>query len=225
MGSLSLSFYDKLLQFHLFQGLSRAELLQMAGNTKFGFLKLAPRKPVVREGDLCQELRFLVSGRLQITTESDDHSYAVVEPVSAPWLLQPEALFGASPRYSASVVTLSEAHFITVSKDEVLRLLDDFFIFRLNLLNYLATQTQRRVRHAWRRAPRSLRERIIIFFLDHSVYPAGHKEFRILMTQLAQQLGCSRLDVSRALNALQREGFLLLRRGRIEVPSLERLLM
>ncbi|MBP3835385.1 MAG: winged helix-turn-helix domain-containing protein, partial [Prevotella sp.] len=40
-----------------------------------------------------------------------------------------------------------------------------------------------------------------------------------------QQLGCSRLDVSRALNAMQREGLLQLHRGRIEVPSLERLLM
>ena len=32
--------YDSLLRFPLFQGLSRAELLQLAGQTKFGFLKL-----------------------------------------------------------------------------------------------------------------------------------------------------------------------------------------
>ena len=35
----SLTFYDSLLRFRLFQGMSRTEMMQLAGNTKFGFLK------------------------------------------------------------------------------------------------------------------------------------------------------------------------------------------
>jgi DNA-binding GntR family transcriptional regulator len=45
------------------------------------------------------------------------------------------------------------------------------------------------------------------------------------MTQLAQEVGDSRLDVSRVLNAIQSEGLLRLRRGIIEISSLELLLM
>ena len=45
------------------------------------------------------------------------------------------------------------------------------------------------------------------------------------MQQLADQLNDSRLDVSQALNQLQKEGLLSLYRGRIEIPMLERLLM
>jgi hypothetical protein len=45
------------------------------------------------------------------------------------------------------------------------------------------------------------------------------------MNQLAQEVGDSRLDVSRVLNAMQTEGLLRLRRSIIEIPSLERLLM
>jgi DNA-binding GntR family transcriptional regulator len=45
------------------------------------------------------------------------------------------------------------------------------------------------------------------------------------MERLAQEMNDSRLDVSRALNAMQAEGLLRLHRGRIEVPSLERLFM
>ena len=45
------------------------------------------------------------------------------------------------------------------------------------------------------------------------------------MTQLAAEVGDSRLDVSRALNRLQRDGLLTLHRGRIEIPQMERLLM
>jgi DNA-binding GntR family transcriptional regulator len=44
------------------------------------------------------------------------------------------------------------------------------------------------------------------------------------MTQLAAEVGDSRLDVSHALNRLQDNGLLSLHRGRIEVPQMERLL-
>jgi hypothetical protein len=42
---------------------------------------------------------------------------------------------------------------------------------------------------------------------------------------VAQEVGDSRLDVSNVLNAMQADGLLQLHRGRIEIPSLERLLM
>ena len=45
------------------------------------------------------------------------------------------------------------------------------------------------------------------------------------MQQIADQLNDSRLDISRALNALQADGLISLHRGRIEIPLLERLLM
>jgi len=218
-------FYDHLLQFPLFQGLSHTELLQMAGNTKFGFCKVAAGKTVVKEGEVCQTLHFLISGQLTLVTRSDDYRYKVEEQLVAPWLIQPEVLFGGHPRFDSTITTTVESHFITLSKDEVLRLSDDFLIFRLNLLNLLSTQSQRKGRLAWRRTPENLRQRIVHFLLDHCIYPAGPKMVYILMEQLAHELNDSRLDVSRALNGMQHDGLLVLHRGRIEIPSLERLLM
>lgn len=217
--------YDHLLKFQLFQGLSRTELLQMAGNTKFGFLKLSDDMQVVTDGSPCEQLFFLISGRLSLTTRSVDGGYAVVEELSAPWIIQPDVLFGVSPRFTCSARTVSESHFITLSKSEVIRLLDSFLIVRLNMLNLLATLSQRRQLQQWRRPPLTLRGRIVRFLLDHSIYPAGHKEFRILMTRLAEEVGDSRLDVSRTLNKMQDEGLLTLRRGRIVVPSLEQFMV
>ena len=220
-----LRIYDHLLRFPLFQGLSRSELLQMAGNTKFGFLKMEAGKTLFREGSVCNQLYFLVSGVLSQSTQSDDHGYTVVEQLVAPWLIQPEVLFGVSTRFSSSVSTLEECHFITLSKDEVMRLLDDFLIIRLNLLNIYSTLSQRRRHLQWRRTPQTLCERIVRFFLDHSAYPAGEKDFHILMRRLASEVNDSRLNVSEQLNAMQAEGLLQLHRGRIVIPSLERLIM
>lgn len=217
--------YDHLLQFQLFQGLSRTELLQLAGNTKFGFMKQPTGRLVVKADAPCQQLLFLVSGRLSVVTRSADGGYRMTETLSAPWLLQPEALFGAFPRYTQTVRTLQASHFITLSKEEVLRLADDFLTVHLNLLNLLTTIAQRRALLPWRRSPQSLRERVVRFIVDHCVYPAGHKELHIIMVRLAQELGCKRIDVSKVLNELQDERLLALHRGCIEVPLLEHLLM
>lgn len=220
-----LKIYDHLLRFPLFQGLSRTELLQLAGNTKFGFVKEGSGRTVVRQDMPCHQLLLLVSGKLQLRQRSDDGTYTMQEQITASWAAQPEVLFGAHPHYTVSCTTLERCHFIVLSKEEVMRLLDDFLIFRLNMLNLLSTQAQRRNRRQWLRAPQSLRERFVRFVIDHATYPAGPKELHILMTRLAAELGDSRLSVSRMLNQLQADRLLQLHRGRIVIPSLENLLL
>lgn len=221
----TLQIYEKLILFPLFQGMSRDDLEQVAGHTRFGFSKFAPGATIVAEGDDCRQLYFLVSGTLRVETMSDDRGYTVVEQQEAPVILQPEVVFGYTQRYSHTYIAQTDASFITVGKDEVLRLSEDFLVFRLNLLNMFATQTQKSSRLLWQHVPTSLEDRIVRFFAQHCIYPAGPKVFHILMNRLADELNDSRLDVSRALNALQREGKIVLRRGRVIIPLMERLLM
>ena len=220
----ALQIFDKLLQFPLFQGMSRDDLELVAGHTRFGFSKVIQGKTVVKEGAVCTHLYFLISGTIRVESRSDDRSYRVVEQMQAPYILQPEAIFGYNQRYTQTIMAQTDTSFITIDKDEVVRLSEDFLVFRLNLLNIFATQTQKLSHQPWRQCPSSLRERIIRFFVQHCVYPAGPKIFHILMNQLADELNDSRLNVSRALNGMQRDGLLSLYRGRIEIASLERLL-
>jgi CRP-like cAMP-binding protein len=205
--------------------MSRDNLAQVAGHTRFGFLKHAAGQVAVSEDEPCTQLFFLLSGTLQAETRSDDHAYKVTEQLSAPYLLQLEAIFGYNQRFTHTFTTLTECSFITLEKTEVTRLSEEFMVFRMNILNLMATQTQKLLRQPWHRFPASLGERIVRFLSQRCIYPAGPKTFHILMTRLADEVGDSRLDVSRALNQLQRDGLLLLHRGRIEIPQMERLLM
>ena len=220
-----LHLYDKLLQFSLFQGMSRDDLELVAGHTRFGFTKIERGKGLVRDGDPCHNMCFLINGQLEMETVAVDHSYSVTERIAAPNLLQPEAIFGLNQRYTHTFTALTDANFITVDKDEVMHLAEDFLVFRINLLNLFATTAQKSLLQPWRHCPRTLDDRIIRFFAQHCLYPAGHKTFRILMTRLADELNDSRLDVSRALNRLEDSGKIVLHRGRIEIPSMEALLM
>ena len=221
----TLQIYEQLLKFPLFQGLSRENLEQVAGHTKFGFLKVSAGEVVVSEDTPCIQLFFLLSGQLRADTYSDDRSYSVVEQLQAPFILQPEGVFGYNQRYTHTFMADSDCSFITIGKDEVLRLSEEFLVFRLNLLNLYATQSQKLLRQPWRRRPDTLADRIVRFLSLHCIYPAGSKTFNILMTRLADEIGDSRLDISRALNQLQRDGRLKLQRGRIIVPHMELLLM
>ena len=221
----SLQIYDKLLQFPLFQGMSRDDLELVAGHTRFGFVKVSQGKPVVKEGVPCTHLYFLINGSIRVESRSDDRSYSVVEQMQAPFILQPEVIFGYQQFYTQTIVAQTDTNFITIEKDEVVRLSEDFLVFRLNLLNIFATQTQKLSRQPWRRYPQTLRERLVRFFVQHCVYPAGSKTFYILMNQLAGELNDSRLNVSKVLNEMQAEGLIVLHRGRIEIPLLERVLM
>jgi hypothetical protein len=45
------------------------------------------------------------------------------------------------------------------------------------------------------------------------------------MNRLAVEVNDSRLEVSRVLNRLQHDGKVVLHRGRVEIPQIERLLM
>ena len=220
-----LQIYDRLLQFPLFQGMSRDDLEIVAGHTRFGFLKVTAGRQIIHAGDPCTHLYFLINGTLKIETFSDDSRYSVIEQMSSPYILQQESIFGYYQRYTHNFYALTDANFLTLDKEEVVRLSEDFLVFRLNLMNHLATQTQKLIQSQWRRNPLSLRERIVRFLFHHTLYPAGPKTFHILMERLAEEVNDSRLNVSRTLNRMQETGVLELHRGRIEIPQLERLLM
>ena len=199
-----LQIYDRLLQFPLFQGMSRDDLEIVAGHTRFGFLKMTAGRQVIHAGD---------------------RRYSVVEQMSSPYILQQESIFGYYQRYTHNFYALTDVNFLMLDKEEVVRLSEDFLVFRLNLMNHLATQAQKLIQAQWRRSPQSLQERVVRFFFLHTLYPAGPKTFHILMERLAEEVNDSRLNVSRVLNRLQTMGLLELHRGRIEIPQVERLLM
>ena len=90
--------YDQLLRFTLFQGMSHADLMEVVGHTKLGFLKVAAGKRLVKEGDPCSQIFFLTHGTLQSKTQSDDHTCRVTEHMTAPYIVQPERIFGLSQR-------------------------------------------------------------------------------------------------------------------------------
>jgi CRP-like cAMP-binding protein len=216
--------YERLLELPLFQGMSMADLTTAVGQTPFGFHKYDAGVQIIAEGDACNHLLFQLKGELEVSAMADDHGYEFIEQMKAPDILQPECFFGLTQRYTRGFRATTPCSFLALGKHEVNQLAD-IYIFRLNLLNILSTQSQKHQRRLWHPAAGSLQKRIISFVESHCLRPAGPKTLKIKMTRLAEELNDSRLEISRTLNNMQAEGLIQLRRGVIFIPAMEKLIM
>lgn len=220
-----LDMHTRLLRQPLFQGMSKTDIDDIIAHTKFGFHKYTNGNTIAEEGSVCNKLIFLTNGKIIATRYSDDHGYAFSEVIIAPYILQPEHIFGLYQRYTYTFTASGTCNIMTLDKTEILKLSDEFIIFRLNLLNIITTQTQKTTHKWWLAKPTDLRKRLIRFFEFHCMKPAGTKTVHIKMDRLAEELNENRLNISRELNKMQDEGLLQLKRAIIHIPSLERLIM
>ncbi len=216
--------HKRLLLLPLFQGLSRTDLLEIVEHVPFHFHKESEGMSIIEAGDICQSLIFLMQGTLHTCRESDDHTYRICEWINAPAVVQPEHLLGLSTRYSRSVKAATEVQLLEIPKRDIISVMFLYPIFRINFLNLLSGKVQRLRRRLWQSNSDDLAERFVAFVADRVLHPAGHKELRIRMQRLAEELGTTRLRCSRMLNALQQEGLLRLFRQRIDIPAFEKLL-
>lgn len=216
--------HHKLLALPLFQGLSRDDLWSIAESIPFAFLQHHTAQTIVSENQSCDSLIFLLDGTMQVTTHADDHGYTLSEAIKAPQVIEPERLFGLSQHFMRTYTALTSCNTLSIHKKHVIELTEQHIIFRLNLLNIITTQSQRLQQQPWHPQPKDLRQRIIRFFIDRSLRPAGEKVFKIKMIRLATELNAGRPEVSATLNAMQSEGLINLRRGQITIAALEKLI-
>lgn len=219
----TLKLFDTLTALPLFKGMGHDELSRLAGRTKFDFIKLQAGRMAVCCGQPTGRLLMLAGGRLQAKTYSADGAYCITEEIDAPYTIEPERLFGLRQAPASTFTALTDANLIAISKVEVARLCDEFIAFRLNLLNLLATEAQRRAERLWLAPPADLRGRIAGFVTARCLTPRGRKQVSILMERLAAEVNDSRLDVSHALKSMRDAGLIEQGRGLITIPDIERL--
>lgn len=217
------AFSNRLLLVPLFQGFSRLDFLDIVEKTPFDFRTLAHGATLILQGDEARALCIVLGGEVDCEAESADHTYRLCETLSAPRVLQPECLFGLHNRFTHTVRARGEAQTVLLEKQHVRRLLTENETFQINFYNLLSTFTQQCVSQLWPLRALTVEERFRTFVRSRCIRPSGPKRLQILMTDLATELGTSRLRVSRMLATLADGDKLSYSRGSITIPALERL--
>ena len=128
--------YDSLQNSPIFQGLTSDNLLQIIGQTKFTSRKIAAGDTIKDEGEKCNRLALVTSGQAKSIAHADDRSYTFEENVAAPYMLQPECVFGLHTHYTRTFIATKTCDTVEIDKNDLMRISDEFIIFRMNLINY-----------------------------------------------------------------------------------------
>ena len=184
----------------------------------------ASRFPIIRQGEICSQLFFLVTGEMQKEKQSADGLYVISEHIKGPTVIEAENLYGLHCLYEHTYTPLTDCKTICISKNDVRTHLMKSEIFRINYMNMLSAQIYRLKHQAAYAHLKNAEEKIITFILRNFSTTDSEKMLQIKMTDLADYLDETRLSVSQALNKMEKSGLISLRRKEIYIHDIQRII-
>ena len=221
---MELPMYDTLLSLPLFQGMSQTDFNSLLQKIRLDFIRYEDGDVIIEKGNRCGSLAFLINGTVESSRSGMDGNFTFSELIEAPFLIEPYSMFGRAGSYQRTYTAIGSCSFLMVDKQYIYTELGKYNICRMNLLNILSGRVQQLDSHIWSLDGMSLRERIIRFIKGLSDIQSGQKRLVIKMNDLATLMDATRLNVSRELNALEKDGIISLRRKEIFIPALENLI-
>jgi len=152
--------YEILTALPLFKGVTYKRVSEVLEIVPFHFLKYLAGETLIKAGDNCSHIKFLISGSVRSTISNYDGRFKVSQTLKAPDVIAPEYLFGLDTHYPNSVESLESAGIMQVAKSDYIKILNSDEIFLFNYLNLLATNAQRAVHGILSLTAGSLEERI-----------------------------------------------------------------
>ena len=137
------SMFELLMNLPLFRGVSRSRIAEVVGSAKFHFLKYPKGETVVRAGEECTHLAFVISGSVRSEISNSSKRFSVSQTLKAPSAIAPDFLFGRTTRYPGIVVALTDCSILKISKVDYIRILNADQVFMFNFLNTLSVNAQK----------------------------------------------------------------------------------
>ena len=129
----------------LLQGISSRELLGWEETLRLDADELpASNLPLIRQGDPCSSLLYLVEGELLREHVSADGIYTTRSLLKAPAVIEIDRLFGLTPTYESTYRAKTDVKMLSIRKSLLGTHLMKSEVFRLNLLNSLTAIAQKR---------------------------------------------------------------------------------
>lgn len=135
--------YQQLMQLPLFQGISAEKITALVEKLPFHFLKFSNGEQIVAAGDPCTHVKFVVSGKVKLTTPFNRLRVSLQQSLASPHVLAPDCLFGKENNYPYSAVADGVCGILQLRKSDYIKMVSSDKVFLFNILNYLSTGSQR----------------------------------------------------------------------------------
>lgn len=218
---MELTMFERLLQLPLFQGLTIQELSEVMAHVRLNFANYHAGDEIVTQDEPCKSLIYIISGDVCSEYRSDTHHLVLKETLSQIGVLEPYNMFGMFQKYSRTYTFSTDGITLSIDKQVVLQRLMANNIVKINLLNIVCNRYQQVSNTFRNHLEKTIQDKIAKFILAHSSTSKGYKEVYIKMVDLAEHITETRLNVSQALNEMQKRGMVALRRGCIVINDMD----
>lgn len=215
--------YTELTQLPLLQGMNAAEITQIQKQASI-YNTNGTNIHICTQGEVCNRLYLLLKGSVIRRTSSAQKDFEFEETLFAPWVIEPESLYGLHCMYRSDYITAETCTLMTIEKPEMAKLFTRNDIFRMNYLNLLSANIQYLKEQQMQPYTSCTTKRLIYLIRTLSSVSYGSKTMRIKMEDLAAYMNETRLNISRLLNHWQDQNLIKLQRKEIHIPRLENLI-
>lgn len=200
------SIFTTLRELPLFQGVSQARLQEVAGNVKLHFQKYAPGQELIRAGEPCTHIKFVVSGSVRLSVANANGRFSVEQTLTAPQVIEPGYLFGRSPSYPCTATAITAVGIMQIAKEDYRRMLQSDTVFLFNFLNTISTDAQKGLHGILAVATGSLEERIAFWIVSMTQPGSTDIVLQCQHRDLYALFGVSRSSYFATLDHLREEG-------------------
>lgn len=197
--------YQTLMQLPLFQGVSRAKLLELVEKTRFHFLKYEDGETVASRSTACTHLKFLLSGSIRYEMSTYDGKVKLSQTLHAPDILAPDHLFGRSTHYPGNYYAVGSVGMMQIDKSTFMTLMQDEPIFLINLLNILSRRSQKNEECLMSMSTGDLRERLSYWILNLTSRNATQIRINARQRDLYSYFGVQRTVLLNTLAEMKQE--------------------
>ena len=218
---MELTMFERLLQLPLFQGMTVQEVSDVMSHVRLDFANYHQGDEIVMQGESCKKLIYIISGEVMAEYRNTNLQFILTESLPDLKVIEPYNLFGMYQTYSRTYTFATDGSTLAIDKHVMLNQLMTSNIVKINFMNIVCNKYQQTLRLLCNFPDDSVRHKIIKFVLSHSIVPKGKKDVQIKMTDLANIIHETRLNVSIVLNELEEQGLITMQRGCFTVNDLQ----
>lgn len=211
--------YENLMTLPLFKGVSYNRVSEIVGKTRLGFLKYLPGDPLVRVGEPCKGIKFIITGSVRLTIHNVSDRFRVMQTLNAPSVISPDFLFGRDTLYPADGVAIDTVSVMQIAKSDFISLLHEDEIILFNYLNILSTNAQKAINGVIALTSGSLEERIAFWIIALTQMDATDIVLQARQRDLYALFGVQRTSFMAALDSLRDRGIITYSTNEINVLS------
>lgn len=215
---------DILLACPLFKGITGKDLNSILEKYNYKVREFNANDFVLLQGDSCENMMIIISGKLQAQMVDSSGKMIVVEELGSGQILAPAFLFSAQNKMPVSLFTTERTSVFYIRKQTFTELMQASQPILLNFLQMISERAVFLSKKLNFHVFKSIKNKIAGYVLEmYEREKSLHLRFEQTQQNLSEQFGVTRPSLARSLAEMEKEGVFILTGKNIEITDLKKL--